>query len=410
MRFQLNPFLPCGWHTFCIIKRRQEKRGRKLTMIGFNLKPEEEQLRQMARKFAENEIAPARRYYHEHEEEIPMPILKKGWELGLAYLNAPARIQKSEISWVASCVILEELARGSAGISNNFAANCLGSTPCFVAGNEMQQDWWFGRIVNEGKWAAFCLTEPGAGTDVSSMQTRVEKDGDYYYITGEKIFASNGRYADQVTVFGCLEPKNRKTMCAFLVDTNQEGVTRGPWIKKMGLNANHQTSFYFDHVKVHKDMMLGKEGGAFTIAMQTFVLSRPYVAAEAVGIAQGAFEIALNYAKQRVQFGKTLAQNQAIQFKLADMALKIEAARNLYLKAAWCIDNGTPDNTLSSMCKWYASDVAMEVSTDAVQILGGNGYTRDYDAEIFMRDAKIFQIFEGTVEAQKMIVSGALLR
>jgi len=379
-------------------------------MISFTLTPEEEQFRLLARKFTENEIIPNRRYYHEHEEEIPMDILKKGWEIGLAYLNAPARIQKAEISWIASCVMLEEMARGSAGISNNFAANCLGSTPCFLAGTEEQKDWWFGRIVNEGKWAAFCLTEPGAGTDVGAMSTKVEKEGDYYYVTGEKIFASNGRYADQVTVFGCLEPGNRKTMCAFLVDVEQEGVTRGPWIKKMGLNANHQTSFHFDHVKIHKDMMLGKEGGAFEIAMQTFVYSRPYVGAEAVGIAQGAFEIARDYAKQRVQFGKTLSKNQAIQFKLADMALKIEAARNLYLKAAWLIDNGTPDNTISSMCKWYGSDVAMEVTTDAVQILGGNGYTRDYDAEIFMRDAKIFQIFEGTVEAQKMIVSGAILR
>lgn len=381
-----------------------------ILMISFTLSPEEEQFRLLARKFTENEIIPNRRYYHEHEEEICMDILKKGQEVGLACLNAPARIQKAEISWVASCVMLEEMARGSAGISNNFAANCLGSTPCALAGTEEQKDWWFGRLINEGKWAAFCLTEPGAGTDVAAMSTKVEKEGDYYYVTGEKIFASNGRYADQVTVFGCLEPGNRKSMCAFLVDVEQEGVTRGPWIKKMGLNANHQTSFYFDHVKIHKDMMLGKEGGAFDIAMQTFVYSRPYVGAEAVGIAQGAFEIARDYAKQRVQFGKTLSKNQAIQFKLADMALKIEAARNLYLKAACLIDNGTPDNTISSMCKWYGSDVAMEVTTDAVQILGGNGYTRDYDAEIFMRDAKIFQIFEGTVEAQKMIVSGAVLR
>lgn len=278
-----------------------------------------------------------------------------------------------------------------------------------MAGNDEQHDWWFGRIVNEGKWAAFCLTEPGAGTDVSSIASKAEKDGDYYYITGEKIFVSNGRYAKQLAVFACLEPRNRKTMCAFLIDTNQDGIERGLWVKKMGLRANHQTSINFDRVKVHKDMMLGKEGDGFKIAMQTFVYSRPYVAAESVGVAQGAFELALNYAKNRVQFGRALTSNQAIQFKLADMALKIETARNLYLKAAWMNDNGSPDNTLSSMCKWYCSNVAMEVTTDAVQILGGNGYTRDYDAELFMRDAKIFQIFEGTVEAQKMIVSKALL-
>lgn len=379
-------------------------------MNGFTLKPEEKLMKQVAKRFAENEIAPKRRYYHENEEEIPMEILNKGWDLGFAYLNAPARFQKAEMTSVLACIVLEELARASAGIANNFAANCLGSFPCALAGNEEQQNWWFGRVVKEGKWGAFCLTEPGAGTDVASMRTKVDKDGDYYYVTGEKIFASNGRIAEQVTVFGCLEPGNKKTMCGFLVDTNQEGVTRGPWLKKMGLNANHQTSFHFDHVKIHKDMMLGKEGDGWQIAMDTFTNSRPYVACEAVGIAQGALDIALAYSKERVQFGRTLSKNQAIQFKLADMALKIEAARNLYLKACSLIDAGTPDNVISSMCKWYASDVAMEVSTDAVQILGGNGYTRDYDAEIYMRDAKIFQIFEGTVEAQKMIVSGALLR
>ncbi|MDH7479047.1 MAG: acyl-CoA dehydrogenase family protein, partial [Syntrophomonadaceae bacterium] len=263
----------------------------------------------------------------------------------------------------------------------------------------------------EGQLAAYAVTEPGAGSDVAGISTTARRDGDHYLLTGTKCFITNGRHADKLTVLATLDKsKQHKSQCFFLVDRKWEGISYGKSEHKMGIRCSETSEIIFDNVRVPREFRLGEEGDGFKLAMMAFNSSRPVVAALAVGLAQGAFEFARDYARQRVAFRQPIASFQAIQFILADMAMEIEAARLLYQKAAWLLDTGQMAANLSAMSKCYAADMAMKVTTDAVQVLGGYGYCRDYPVEKMMRDAKILQIFEGTSQVQRVIIAGNILR
>lgn len=380
--------------------------------MAFDFSFTEDQLatQRMIRKFVENEIVPVRAHYDE-TEEFPWPVVRKMQELGLNCLVAPEKYNGFKYDNLTICIIAEELCRGCTGIALSVLANNLASEPVVIAGNEEQQDWWFTRACQEGKMQAFGLTEPGAGSDVAGISTTAKKDGDYYILNGTKCFITNGGVADQYVIFATLDKsKKHKGLCAFIVDRELEGVSVGKEEHKMGIRCSNTTEVILDNVKVHKKWLLGNEGDGFKIAMKTLDASRPLVGALAVGIAQGAYEFARDYAKQRVQFGVPIAAFQAIQFMLADMAMKIEAARLLVQKACWMLDQGIWASQVSSFAKCFAADICMEVTTDAVQILGGYGYTREYPVEKMMRDAKIMQIFEGTAQVQRLVIANNLLR
>jgi acyl-CoA dehydrogenase len=380
--------------------------------MGFDFSLTEDQLalQKMIRKFVDNEIVPVRAHYDE-TEEFPWELVKKMQDLGLNCLVAPEKYNGVYYDASTIAIIAEELCRGCTGIALSVLANNLASEPVLIAGNEEQQEWWFSRACNEGKIQAFCLTEPGAGSDVSNISTTAKADGDFYILNGTKCFITNGGVAEQFTVCATLDKsKKYKGMAFFIVDSSLDGISIGRHEKKMGIRCSNTVEVVFDNVRVHKKWLLGKEGEGFKIAMKTLDASRPMVGALAVGIAQGAYEYALDYAKQRIQFGVPISSFQAVQFMLADMAMKIEAARLLVQKGCWLLDNGLPSSLLSSFAKCFAADVCMEVTTDAVQILGGYGYSREYPVEKMMRDAKIMQIFEGTAQVQRMVIANNILR
>lgn len=378
--------------------------------FDFSLTEDQIALQRMIRKFVDNEIVPVRAEYDE-SEEFPWEVVKKMQALGLNCLVAPEKYNGVSYDAQTIAIIAEELCRGCTGIGLSVLANNLAAEPVVIAGNEEQQDWWFNRACNEGKIQAFCLTEPGAGSDVSNISTTAKKDGDYYILNGAKCFITNAGYAEQYTVCTTLDrSKRHKGMAFFIVDRALEGISTGRQEKKMGIRCSNTVEVVFDNVRVHKKWLLGNEGDGFKIAMKTLDASRPMVGALAVGIAQGAYEYARDYSKQRVQFGVPISAFQAVQFMLADMAMKTEAARLLVQKACWLLDNNLPSTLLSSYAKCFAADVCMEVATDAVQILGGNGYTREYPVEKMMRDAKIMQIFEGTAQVQRLVIANNILR
>jgi len=380
--------------------------------MGFDFTYNEDQiaLQKTIRKFVENEMVPLRRQYDE-SEEYPWEVVRKMQDLGLNCIVAPEKYNGMAFDNITISMVIEELSRGCAGMTLAILANCLASEPVLIAGNEEQQDWWFGRACEEGKMQAFCLTEAGAGSDVSGVVTTAKKDGDYYILNGTKCFITNGGVADQYVVMATLDrSKRHKGTVFFIVDREWEGVSVGKEEHKMGIRCSNTTEVIFSDVKVHKKWRLGEEGDGFKIAMQTLDASRPMVGAMSVGIAQGAFEFARDYAQQRMQFGVPIASIQAIQFMLADMAMKIEAARLLVQKASFMLDQGIPASQVSSFAKCFAGDICMEVTTDAVQVLGGYGYSREYPVEKMMRDAKIMQIFEGTAQIQRVVIANNLLK
>jgi butyryl-CoA dehydrogenase len=273
-----------------------------------------------------------------------------------------------------------------------------------VAANDEQKKWWYGRML-EGAICAFCLTEPEAGSDALGLSCKCVKDGNDYILNGTKQFITNGEFAKNLAVIATLDKKlGNKGICAFMVDRDTPGITVGPKEDKLGIRSTSTNQIIFEDVRVPGWMMLGGEGEGTPILMETLDLSRTAIAAMATGIATAALNASITYANERHQFGKPIAAFQAISFMLADMATAVETSRLLYQKAAWLQDNGLPFKMLSNMAKMYAADSAMKVSTDAVQIHGGYGYVREYPVEKYMRDAKIMQIFEGTVQVQRMVI------
>jgi len=379
-------------------------------MIGFTLTEEQEDLRRLAHRFAEEEIRPVAQLYDE-KEEMAWDVLKKGHEIGLHSYHYPVEYGGGGIeSLLTECLVSEELAWGCAGIATALGGTSLAMLPVMIAGNPEQKKRTISYICSPGlHLAAMCLTEPNAGSDVAAAQTTARRDGDYYVLNGVKCFITNGGVADIHIVYASTDRSlGGKGLTAFIVDKGTPGLTQGKKEKKMGIRSSHTAEVCLEDCRVPVTNRLGEEGQGFFIAMKMLENSRPSVGAQAVGVARAAYELALSYAKERVQFGRPIARQQAIGFMLADMAMAVEAARLLVWRAAAAADSGKGCNLEGSMAKCFAGDTAMKVTTDAVQILGGYGYMREYPAEKWMRDAKIMQIYEGTNQIQRVVISGMI--
>lgn len=367
-------------------------------------------LRDLVRQFVDHEIIP---YVAEYDRsgEMPVELYNKCIELGLNAAYMPAKYGGPELSKLAFAVLQEELARGDIGISTTMGATCLASLPVMLGGTEEQKDLWW-NIVAEKHFAAFCLTEPNAGSDAAGMRTTAERDGDDYIINGTKCFISNGGLAGVYSVLATVDrSKGHKGLTAFIVERDRPGVSVGKEEDKMGMRLSNTTEVIFDNVRIPASNRIGPEGGGFKVIMQTLDYSRPGVGAQGVGIAQRALEEAVKYAKQRKQFDQPIAKFQAIQFMLSDMAIEVETARQMAYHVADMIDHGATDFTYEAcIAKTRGGDAAMKVTVDAVQVLGGYGYMREYPVEKLMRDAKIIQIYEGTNQIQRSVIAGKLLK
>ncbi|MBO8172046.1 MAG: acyl-CoA dehydrogenase [Bacillaceae bacterium] len=379
--------------------------------MKFTLSEEHQMMRKMVRDFAENEVAPTAAERDE-EERFDRSIFDKMAELGMTGIPWPEEYGGAGFDYLSYVIAVEELSRVDSSIGVTLSAHIsLASWPIFKFGTEEQKQKYLRPLAEGSKIGAYCLTEPGSGSDAAAMKTTAREDGDDYILNGNKIFITNGGEADIYVVFAQTDAeKKHKGITAFIVEKGMSGFSMGKKEKKLGIRSSPTLEVIFEDCRVPKENILGEVGEGFKIAMMTLDGGRNGIAAQALGIAQGAFEHALNYAKERRQFGKPIAEQQAIQFKLADMATKIESARLLTYQAAWLEDQGLPYGQASAMSKLYAGDTAMEVTTEAVQIFGGYGYTREYPVERFMRDAKITQIYEGTNEIQRLVIARNLLK
>ena len=379
-------------------------------MISFSLTDEQKDLQQLARDFAQNEIAPVAPQL-DRTGEYPFAILKKAHSLGLLNLTIEEAYGGGGLGWLESCIVGEEFAAACAGVTTAANANELALTPIHLAASEEQKKKFIPAIARDGGFAAFCVTEPGAGSDVVAMRTRAVKQGDEYILNGTKHFITNGDVAQLLTVFASTDPeKKHRGISLFAVPADLPGITRHHMGEKMGHRASDTAEIVFEDVHVPAANLLGKEGEGFKVAMETFDRTRVGIGAAGVGVARAAMEVAIKFAKERQQFSQPIANFQGLQFMLADMAIKIETARLSIYYAAWLTDEKLPYSYASAIAKAYGSDVAMQVTTDAVQLLGGSGYMADYKVEKYMRDAKLLQIYEGTNQIQRVVIAKALLK
>ncbi|MEE9606569.1 MAG: acyl-CoA dehydrogenase family protein [Myxococcota bacterium] len=378
--------------------------------MEFGLNDEQLALQQTARRFAQEQIAPIAAEC-DRSGEFPRHVIEAAWKLGLASTNVPEAYGGVGLSSLDSCIVTEELAWGCAGISTSIMCNDLGLTPIVLAGSDDQKKEWLAGCAQKFTLISFCLSEPNAGSDVAGLQLAAEKDGDDYILNGTKCWITNGGEADLFTVFATLDRNSRhRGICAFIVPGDTPGVVRGKKEDKMGQRASDTRVIHFDGARVPAAQRLGVEGEGFKIAMRTLDASRPPIAALATGIARRALEESVRYARERKAFGSAIGDFQAVQFMLADMAKDVEASRLLTLQSAWMVDRGLRASRHSSFAKCFATDAAMRVTTDAVQVFGGNGYTRDYPVEKLMRDAKLMQIYEGTNQIQRLVIARDLLK
>ncbi|MFI8577064.1 acyl-CoA dehydrogenase [Rossellomorea aquimaris] len=374
--------------------------------MNFKLSEEHEMIRKMVRDFARNEVAPTAAERDE-EERFDMDLFKKMAELGLTGIPWPEEYGGIGSDYLAYCIAVEELSRVCASTGVTLSAHTsLAGWPVYKFGTEEQKQKYLRPMAQGEKIGAYGLTEPGSGSDAGGMKTTAHLEGDHYVLNGSKIFITNGGIADTYIVFALTDPSQRQRgTSAFIVEKEYKGFSVGKKEKKLGIRSSPTTEIVFEDCKVPKENMLGNEGDGFKIAMMTLDGGRNGIAAQAVGIAQGALDASVEYAKEREQFGKPIAANQGISFKIADMATSIEASRLLTYQAAWLESEGLPYGKESAMSKLMAGDTAMKVTTEAVQIFGGYGYTKDYPVERYMRDAKITQIYEGTQEIQRLVIS-----
>jgi len=367
-------------------------------------------LQDTARRFAQTEIAPKAPQF-DQSGEFPREVIRTAWELGLSSTCIPERFGGVALSTFESCLVTEELSWGCSGITTSIMCNDLGLMPIVIAGSEDQQKEWLGACAREFKMISFCLSEPQAGSDVAGLQLLAERDGDHYVLNGTKCWITNGGVADLYTVFATLDRSARhEGILALIVPSDLPGITKGKKEDKMGQRASDTRVIHFDNVRVPTAQRLGAEGEGFKIAMKTLDRTRPPIGALATGIARRALEESVGYAKERKAFGFPIAGFQAVQFMLADMAKDVEAARLLTCQSAWMVDQGLRASKHSSFAKCFATDAAMRVTTDAVQVFGGNGYTKDYPVEKLMRDAKLMQIYEGTNQIQRLVIARELLK
>ncbi|MBY0199286.1 acyl-CoA dehydrogenase [Priestia megaterium] len=375
----------------------------------FKLSEEHEMIRKMVRDFAKNEVAPTAAQRDE-EERFDRGIFTQMADLGLTGIPWPEQYGGIGSDYLAYCIAVEELSRVCASTGVTLSAHTsLAGWPVYTFGTEEQKQKYLKPMATGEKIGAYGLTEPSAGSDAGGMRTLAVKDGEDYILNGSKIFITNGGEADIYVVFARIDPNEKRTS-AFIIEKDMPGFSVGKKEKKLGIRSSPTTEIIFEDCRVPKENLLGNEGEGFKVAMMTLDGGRNGIAAQAVGIAQGALDAAVAYAKERQQFGKPIISQQGIAFKLADMATSIEAARLLTYQAAWLESQGLPYGKESAMSKLYAGDTAMKVTTEAVQVFGGYGYTKDYPVERFMRDAKITQIYEGTQEIQRLVISRYLAK
>jgi alkylation response protein AidB-like acyl-CoA dehydrogenase len=386
-----------------------------------NLTEKHSLIQKIAEKLAKEKVAPRAKEI-DSTGAFPWDLVDLYKKQGFLYLMLPEKFGGLDGDITSLCLVTEELAKVSGASSLIPLAHHVGVMPIMIAGNEEQKDYLYNKIAAPDNLCvvAFALTEPEAGSDASHMRTYATRDGDYYYLNGKKAMITNGANAQIYSVFAATDPKKRTAgISAFYVEKDYPGVIIGKSEDKMGMIGSDITELIFDNVRLTKDNLLGKEGQGWDIAMSTLNLSRPAVGAQAVGLAQGALDYAVEYAWKRVQFGQKLADFEGIQFMVADMATKVEAARALVYDAAHLLDMKVYErdkmsaigvDKLSAMAKVYSADVAMSVTTDAVQILGGYGYTKEYPVERMMRDAKATQIYEGTNQVQRIVIARDVFR
>lgn len=380
-------------------------------MLSFEFNDEQRMLRDLAHQFAEKEIVPLAEHY-DTSGDYPWPILKKATDLGLMNLNIPEEFGGPGTSVLEECIVNEELAWGCSGIQTAMMLNSLAAWPIILAGNQAQKSKYLGEwIVDNRKMAAYGLTEPAAGSDVAGIKTTAVKKNGAYILNGSKTWITNAPIADFFVIFAKTNPEARhRGMSAFVVERGWPGLTTGKPIHKMGQHAAWTGEVFMQDVEVPAENRLGEEGQGFMIAMSVFDRSRPTVSAAAVGVARRAMEEAIRYSGERQTFGKPINQHQAIAFILADMAMNIEAARLLVHKAAWMVDHNIPNVLVAAYAKAMAADTVMKVTTDAVQVFGGYGYSAEYPVEKLMRDAKIYQIYEGTSQIMRYIIGRELTK
>jgi acyl-CoA dehydrogenase len=378
-------------------------------VVDFTLTDEQKDIRQLAHDFAEKEIRPVA-WELDRDSTFPHEIIEKAWEVGLMNSHIAEEYGGPGLDYLSGCLIEEELGWGCSGIGTSLMCNGLATAPVGLGASEELKKKYLGMLTEEPKLASFCLTEPDAGSDVSSMRTTAVRRGDKYVINGTKCFITNGSHASWYTVYAKTDKEaGHRGISAFIVPRDLDGVSVDKKEDKLGQRASDTAMISFNDVEIPADHLIGEENKGFKLAMMTLDRTRPGVSAMGVGIANAAFEFARDYAKERVQFGVPIAMHQAIQFMIADMATKIEAARLLTWKSAVELDQGRRNTLTSSHAKRFAADSAMEVTVDAVQVYGGYGFIKEYPVEKLMRDAKIMQLYEGTSQIQRLVIAREVL-
>jgi acyl-CoA dehydrogenase len=373
--------------------------------MSFDFTEEQLALVQTARDFTRKEIIPVAGELDENSE-FPRQILERAWETGLLNVEIPEQYGGLGLGCFENCLLQEEIAYGCTGVNTSLTANLLGAMPVMIAGSDAQKQKYLGRLTAEPIFAAYCCSEPDAGSDVAGISTKVEKVGDGYVLNGQKRWITNGGVASWYTVLATFDKSKRhKGIAMFVVDADAPGVKPGRKENKLGQRCSNTTDVIFEDVELGKEALVGREDQGFKVAMMTFDRSRPWIAAGAAGLIRRALDESRDYALERKTFGMPIAQHQSIQNMLADMAVSYEATRLLCHKAATAVDRGQLDSIVSSYAKLYGADSAMKAATDAVQVFGGYGYTKEYPVEKLMRDAKLLQIYEGTSQIQRMVIA-----
>ncbi|MGH9324111.1 MAG: acyl-CoA dehydrogenase family protein [Vicinamibacteria bacterium] len=373
--------------------------------MDFSFSQEQKQFRDLAHEFALKEIVPKARH-HDETGEYPLEICRKAWELGLMNTHIPEEYGGLGLGVLEGCLIAEQMAWGCTGIATAMEANTLAQGPIIVAGTDEQKRKWLQPLTEVFRLTAYCVTEAGAGSDVQAIQTTAKRRGDEYVLNGSKMWITNGGVADWYFVLAYTDPSQRhRGMSAFIVPREIDGLVVGKKENNMGQRASDTRAVSFHDIRLPKGNRIGEEGDGFRAAMGAFDHSRPIVAAAAVGLAQAAYDHAVAYAKERKTFGAPIYKHQAIGFMIADMACSIEAARLLVWQSAWTIDQGKRNTREAAFAKLFAADTAVRVATDAVQVFGGNGFNKEYPVEKLYRDAKIYQIYEGTSQIQRLIIA-----
>ena len=378
-------------------------------MVDFSLSEEQRSLVDTVRRFTKERIIPVAAEC-DRESRFPMDVFRDAWEIGLINPTIPAEYGGAGMGEFENTLMCEEFAYGCTGIETSFLANGLALTPIKLGGTDEQKKKYFGKLLAEPIMASYATSEPDAGSDVAAIKTRFTKHGDDYVLNGQKCWITNASYANFYVIFATSDPSLRhRGMAAFIVDRDTPGLRVGKKEDKLGQRASDTAQIFLEDVVVPKANLLAPEGKGFKLAMETFNQTRPDIGAAATGLMRRCVDECVAYAKERKTFGTAIANHQLVQWMIAEMAIRVEATRLLYQKAAWNLDSGVRDPIVSSFAKAYGADSAMQAAVDAVQVFGGNGFVKEYPVEKLMRDAKVLQIYEGTSQIQRIVIAKQLL-